>query len=133
MNTMLLAPIAGLYAGILALLLVVLAARIIRLRWKLRLGLGDGGDRTMLRAVRAHGNATEYLPITLLLLLVAELNHASPVLLHTGGCVFVVSRVLHAIGLTRSGGPSCPRTVGTVGTVTVVVVLAVTAILAFLR
>ena len=133
MNTMLLAPITGLYAGILALLLVVLAARIIRLRWKLRLGLGDGGDRTMLRAVRAHGNATEYLPITLLLLLVAELNHASPVLLHTRGCVFVVSRVLHAIGLTRSGGPSWPRTVGTVGTVTVVVVLAVTAILAFLR
>ena len=133
MNTMLLAPIAGLYAGILALLLVVLAARIIRLRWKLRLGLGDGGDRTMLRAVRAHGNATEYLPITLLLLLVAELNHASPVLLHACGCVFVVSRVLHAIGLTRSGGPSWARAFGTVGTVAVVVVLAVTAILAFLR
>ena len=130
---MLLAPITGLYAGILALLLVILAARIIRLRWKLRLGLGDGGDRTMLRAVRAHGNATEYLPITLLLLLVAELNHASPELLHTCGCVFIVSRVLHAIGLTRSGGPSWARTFGTVGTVAVVVVLAVTAILAFLR
>jgi uncharacterized membrane protein YecN with MAPEG domain len=128
-----LVPITACYAGLLALLLVVLALRIIRLRWKLRLGLGDGGDRTMLRAVRAHGNAAEYVPIALLLLLAAELNHANPLLLHACGAAFVASRVLHAVGLTRSGGPSWPRTVGTVGTMSVVIVLAVSAIAGFLR
>ena len=128
-----LVPITALYAGLLAMLLLALALRIIRLRWKLRVGIGDGGDRTMLRAVRAHGNAAEYVPIALLLLLVAELNHAPPMLLHAGGAVLVGSRVLHAVGLTRSGGPSWPRTVGTLGTMAVVIVLAVTAIAAFLR
>ncbi len=128
-----LVPITAFYAGLLALLLLVLAIRIIRLRWKLRVGIGDGGDRMMLRAVRAHGNAAEYVPITLLLLLAAELNHASPLLLHACGVVFVGSRLLHAVGLTRSGGPSWPRTVGTVGTMSVVIVLAVVAIAGFVR
>ena len=128
-----LVPITAFYIGLLALLLLILAGRIIRLRWKLRVGIGDGGDRMMLRAVRAHGNAAEYVPITLLLLLAAELNHASPLLLHACGAAFVGSRLLHAIGLTRSGGPSWPRTVGTVGTMSVVIVLAVSAIAGFLR
>jgi uncharacterized membrane protein YecN with MAPEG domain len=126
-----LVPITALYAGLLAVLLLVLALRIIRLRWKLRVGIGDGGDRMMLRAVRAHGNAAEYVPITLLLLLVVELNHGNPHLLHACGVVFVGSRVLHAVGLTRSGGPSWPRTAGTVGTMSVVIVLAVCAIAGF--
>ena len=128
-----LVPITALYAGLLALLLLVLALRIIRLRWKLRVGIGDGGDRTMLRAVRAHGNAAEYVPITLLLLLAVELNHGNPLLLHACGAIFVGSRLLHAIGLTRSGGPSWPRTAGTLGTMAVVIVLAVAAIAGFLR
>lgn len=128
-----LVSITAFYAGLLALLLLVLAIRIIRLRWKLRVGIGDGGDRMMLRAVRAHGNAAEYVPIALLLLLAAELNRAQPMLLHACGVVIVGSRVLHAIGLTRSGGPSWPRTVGTVGTMAVVIVLAVSAIAGFLR
>ena len=128
-----LVPIAAFYTGLLAVLLLVLALRIIRLRWKLRVGIGDGGDRMMLRAVRAHGNAAEYVPITLLLLLAVELNHASPLLLHACGALFVASRVLHAVGLTRSGGPSWPRTAGTVGTMAVVIVLAITAIAGFLR
>ena len=128
-----LVPIAAFYTGLLAVLLLVLALRIIRLRWKLRVGIGDGGDRMMLRAVRAHGNAAEYVPITLLLLLAVELNHGNPLLLHACGVVFVGSRVLHAVGLTRSGGPSWPRTAGTLGTMSVVIVLAVTAIASFLR
>ncbi len=128
-----LVPITALYTGLLALLLLVLALRIIRLRWKLRVGIGDGGDRSMLRAVRAHGNAAEYVPITLLLLLAVELNHGNPLLLHACGAIFVGSRVLHAIGLTRSGGPSWPRAAGTLGTMAVVIVLAVSAIAGFVR
>ena len=40
-------PITALYAGLLALLMLVLALRVIRLRWILRVGLGDGGDKAM--------------------------------------------------------------------------------------
>jgi uncharacterized membrane protein YecN with MAPEG domain len=126
-------PITALYTGLLALLLVMLALRVIRLRWKLRVGLGDGGDKAMSRAIRIHANATEHLPIALLLLLVAELNHAGPTLLHACGIVLVVARVLHAIGLGRSAGASWPRAAGTVGTIGVIVILAAVDIAAFMR
>ena len=126
-------PITALYASVLALLMLVLALRIIRLRWKLRVGIGDGGDKAMSRAIRVHGNATEYVPIVLLLLLVAELNHASSTLLHACGIVFVVARILHALGLGRSIGASWERMAGTVGTVGVVVTLAAANIATYLR
>jgi uncharacterized membrane protein YecN with MAPEG domain len=126
-------PITALYAGLLALLLVVFALRVVRLRWKFRVGLGDGGEKAMTRAIRVHGNATEHVPIALLLLLVAELNHAGPALLHGCGAVLVVARVLHAVGLGRSAGASWPRAAGTVGTIGVIVVLAAVDIAAVLR
>jgi uncharacterized protein len=126
-------PITALYTGILALLLLALALRIIRLRWKLRVGIGDGGDRAMLRAIRVHANATEHVPIALLLLLVAELNHTSPSLLQGCGSVLVIARVLHARGLGRSAGASWPRMAGTVGTVGVIVTLAAANIAAYWR
>jgi uncharacterized membrane protein YecN with MAPEG domain len=124
-------PITALYAGLLALLLVVLALRIVRLRWKFRVGLGDGGEKTMTRAIRVHGNATEHVPIALLLLLVAELNRAGPTLLHACGAVLVGARLLHAVGLGRSAGASWQRAAGTVGTLGVVVVLAAVDVAAF--
>ncbi len=126
-------PITALYTGLLALLLLVLALRVIRLRWKLRVGIGDGGDKSMSKAIRVHGNATEHVPIALLLLLVAELGHAGPTLLHACGIVLVVARILHAWGLGRSIGASWQRMAGTVGTVGVIVTLAAVDIAAFFR
>ena len=126
-------PITALYAGLLALLLVLLALRVVRLRWKFRVGLGDGGEKAMTRAIRVHGNATEHVPIALLLLLVAELNRAGPTLLHVCGAVLVVARLLHAVGLGKSAGASWQRAAGTVGTLGVIVVLAAADVAAFLR
>ena len=126
-------PITALYTGLLALLMVLLALRVVRLRWKFRVGLGDGGERAMTRAIRVHGNATEHVPVALLLLLVAELNRAGPTLLHVCGAVLVVARLLHAVGLGKSAGASWQRAAGTVGTLGVIVVLAAADVAAFLR
>ena len=126
-------PITALYAGLLALLLLMLALRVIRLRWKLRVGLGDGGEKSVSRAIRIHGNAAEHVPIALLLLLVAELNHADPALLHGCGIALVVARVLHAVGLKRSAGASWQRMVGTVGTFSVIAILALLDIAAYFQ
>jgi len=111
--------------------LLALAARVIRLRWALKVGIGDGGERTLNRAIRVHGNAAEYVPIALVLLLVAELGHASPVMLHACGGALVAARLLHAAGLSRSAGASWQRMAGTTATVIVIAVLAVRAIAAF--
>jgi len=54
---LIIAPVSALYAGLCALLLIVFAALISRLRMKLRSGLGDRGNAELARAIRVHGNA----------------------------------------------------------------------------
>jgi uncharacterized membrane protein YecN with MAPEG domain len=126
-------PVTGLYAALCALLVLALALAVIRSRWRTKAGLGDGGDRRLARAIRIHGNAVEYVPLALVLLLVAELNHAGPALLHGCGATLVAARVAHAIGLSRTAGVSFGRMLGTVGTFGVVIVLAAVDLAAFLR
>jgi len=118
--------ITSLYASLAALLFVALAALVVRARWKYRTGLGVGTDPAMERAVRVHANFVEYVPLALLLLLLAELGGARSGLLHTCGGVLLVSRVLHAYGLSQTSGRSFGRFWGTAGTWVVVVTLAVT-------
>ena len=127
------APVTGFYAALLALLLLGLAMRVVVMRWRTKTGIGDGGDRGLGRAIRAHGNAIEYVPIALVLLLVAELGGASPTLLHGCGIALVAARVVHATGLSRTAGASLERVAGTIGTFTVIAVLAAVDLAAFLR
>ena len=122
-------PITGLYAGMLALLVVILMLAVIKLRRSLRIGLGDGGNRDLQQAIRAHGNAIESVPIFLLMFLTDELNHGSATLLHVFGTAFLTARVLHAWGMYSSGGASIGRVIGTVGTISLLVTLAVVNLL----
>jgi hypothetical protein len=49
------------------------------------------------RAVRAHGNFSEYVPIFLIMMLVAELNmKENSILLHLPGGIFLIGRLMHA-------------------------------------
>ena len=125
--------IAALYAGIIGLLLLVLAARVSYLRRSLKIGIGDGGDRVMLRAIRAHGNAVEWAIPGILLLLIAELTRAPAIIVHLCGLAIVVGRVLHAFGLSRSTGVSFGRFTGSGLSWTAVAVLSVWNVWAFLR
>ncbi|MBL8525596.1 MAG: MAPEG family protein [Betaproteobacteria bacterium] len=109
-------PITAVYASLLALLAVMLALVVMKLRSSLRIGLGDGGNRDLSRAIRVHGNALESIPLFIVLLGIYELNHASATALHFFGAVFLLSRVLHAWGLFSSGGTSPGRLIGTAGT-----------------
>lgn len=122
---MILPQVTPLYAGLLALLYVVLTINVIRGRWRMRIGLGDGGEKQMQKLVRAHGNFSEYAPLVVVLLLLLELAQLSPQLLHALGGAFVVGRILHAIGIGRSAGTSAGRMIGTILTLTVLTTQAV--------
>lgn len=109
-------PVTAVYASLLAMLVVILVLVVVKLRRALRVGIGDGGNRDLIRAIRVHGNATESIPLFLVLLAAYELNGGPHMLLHTFGALFLLSRVMHAWGLYGSAGVSFGRFYGTVGT-----------------
>ncbi len=133
MNPAPMPAIAALYGGLVAILLLVLAILVSRLRGELNVRLGDGGDPRLMRAIRTHANAVEWAVPTLVLLLIAELNRASPLLLHACGVALVLGRVLHAVGLSRTGGSSFGRFAGTGLTWGALLVLAAWDLWAFAR
>ncbi|MEL6766366.1 MAG: MAPEG family protein [Pseudomonadota bacterium] len=88
-------PVTALYAGLSGIWLVLLSLAVIRLRWRHRVSLGDGGVAELERACRAHGNAVETVPIVLIMLALAESLGTPAPLLHLFGLGLVVGRVLH--------------------------------------
>lgn len=121
--------ITALYAGLSGVLMIVLAGFVVRGRRSAQIGIGSGGDERLARAVRVHGNFAEYVPVALLLLLVAELGGANALWLHVNGIGLVAGRVLHAFGLGRHSGRSFGRFWGTVLTWLVILTLAGTNLL----
>ncbi|HEV7822706.1 MAG TPA: MAPEG family protein [Burkholderiales bacterium] len=87
--------VTPLYAGLLALLLLVLSIRVIRRRGRDKISIGDGGNTSMSRVIRGHANFTEYVPLALLLMLMLEMSHFSIYVLHGLGIVLLIARLLH--------------------------------------
>jgi len=116
--------LTGLYAALCALLIFALSLRIALLRRKLRIGIGDGGDAGLARAIRAQANAIEYVPLLLVMLLIAENNGASVAMMHACGSGLLLARVLHALGLSGSAGVSFGRFWGILLTWALLLVLA---------
>jgi len=85
------------YAGLLGLLLVVLSFNVMQ-NWVRVTGKGQETDRDMRRAERILASFVEYVPLTLLLLILIEMRGAPPSILHTLGAVLVAARLMHAYG-----------------------------------
>ncbi|MGH8113496.1 MAG: MAPEG family protein [Rhodanobacteraceae bacterium] len=123
--------IAGFYVALGALLILALGIRVMWLRNMHGVNLGSGGNADMERAIRAHANAAEYLPIALLLLVLLAIDQTRPGLLHLFGIVLIVGRILHAIGLSSVSGRSFGRAAGIGLTVLVMLVMAILLIVRF--
>mgnify|MGYP006233553957 FL=1 len=66
-------PITALYAALCGFLVVALAANVVRYRLGKKVSLGDGGHKDVNRAIRAHGNTVEYIPLALILMALLEI------------------------------------------------------------
>jgi hypothetical protein len=115
-------------AGAHGLLLLALLWPIVRLRRGRKVGLGDGGDRELLRRIRIHANFVEHVPMLLVLLALLELAGLDRRIVATLGGVLLVARLLHAQGLRRSEGYSLGRFWGTLLTWVVLLAGSVLAI-----
>ena len=118
----------ALWAGLNLILLLVLSVRVVRLRRKHAVALGHGEVADLNHAIRAFGNATEYVPTALVGLVVLALVGAPTLLVHVIGLMLLAGRVAHAWGLSRSGGASPPRALGVLATWLAYLVAAVTLI-----
>lgn len=102
--------VTPLYAGILGLVMIALSINVVRNRRRAKVSLGDGGNPTLQRAIRAHGNLVEYAPWILLLMTLVELQGASPYILHIQGSLLVIGRVSHLLAILGQRFP--PRVFG---------------------
>jgi uncharacterized membrane protein YecN with MAPEG domain len=123
-------PIVALYGGLNAIFNVFLAIRVSGARRRSKTSLGLGTDEGLLHANRAHGNNAEFVPLALVLLLIAELQGGSSNALHALGGSLFVARILHWIGISRPA-PNIPRVVGT--TVTYLIIIGTAAYAIVLR
>ena len=104
------------YVGINALIMMVLSIIVVKHRRNKRVGFGDADDKKLRKAVRAHGNNMEYVPIALLVIIGSALLNQPSWLIHGMGILLSVSRIAHALGMFRSLGVSMGRMLGMVGT-----------------
>lgn len=116
---------AALWVGLHLILLLTLSVLVVRQRRRHRVGIGHGEVPSLQRAVRAFGNATEYIPSGLIALGALALAGAPPLLVHGVGFLLLAGRAVHAVGLSRSSGPSPERVAGMMATWLAYIVAAV--------
>ena len=84
------------YASLCAFTIVWLSLHVIKIRHREKVNMGDGGHQQLAISMAAQSNATEYIPITLLLLFALEMNAAPLAIVHAFGIALVAGRVIHA-------------------------------------
>jgi uncharacterized protein len=92
--------ITALYAALNAILNIWLANRVSTIRRRDKVSLGHGDSQDLLVAVRVHANSAEFVPLALLMMLIAELCGAASVPLHVYGGLLFVGRLMHVPGMS---------------------------------
>jgi len=93
--------ITGFYAGLLALFFVWLSLNVVKLRRGHKVAYGSGGVEPLEQAISAHNNMSQYSPVMLLLLFFLEYQQAHFLLIHLGGVLFIIGRLVHFKGMTE--------------------------------
>lgn len=113
---------AAFWVGLNALFLIFLSVRVGAARTKHKVNLGDGGNEAVTKAIRTHGNYTEYAPVALIGLIALGLLNAAVLFVHVVGAVFFFARLSHYLGLGAGVWPQ-GRLVGTLLTMVSLLVI----------
>lgn len=93
--------ITALYGALNAIFNIFLANNVSNMRRKHKVGLGQGEHPEMLVAIRAHANNAEFVPLAIVMMLLAEMCGAKSWVLHAFGGALLLARVAHWFGLPR--------------------------------
>jgi uncharacterized membrane protein YecN with MAPEG domain len=116
---------AAFYAALAGLMCAALSLMVIRLRGVTRTSIGGGDDPRMARMIRVFGNFAEYAALVLVLLMLAEMLGLPRIWLHVFGAAFILGRIAHAIGLSRTLKVNIGRAAGMVLTLSTIIGLAI--------
>lgn len=122
--------IVSMYAAVLALLFILLSIRVIRQRQTFKIGIGYAKNEELLRATRVHSNFSEYVPLSLILLVFIEMQGAPATIVHALCLLLLVGRVVHAYGVSQVQENLTFRVTGMVMTFSVMALSAVYILLA---
>jgi len=121
------------YLAILSLLYAALTLVVVALRGKHDIPFGDGGNEALHRAVRAHGNFIEWVPLASLLVASLETLGEAQIHVHLLMGALLIARILHPIAFASRLG-SLPYYVGRIaGALTSWAVLTAAAVLLLVR
>ncbi len=91
--------VTSIIASVLTIIFIRLSVAVIALRRKNHVALGNGGHDDLERAIRAQGNFSKYVPITIILIACLELNRAPWWLVAIPGITLITGRLIHAKGI----------------------------------
>ncbi len=118
---MLITPI---YAALLSLVFILLSIKVVNTRRVAKVAIGDGRNALLQRAIAVHNNFAQYAPLSLLLIYFCELEHAPQLLVHALGFSLLISRLVHAYGVSQPTENFRLRTFGIVTNFTVLAIAA---------
>jgi len=95
-----------------------LSMNVIRNRFRYRQSLGSGKEARLEKAIRIHGNFSEYVPLILILMGFLEMGGSGHGEMHFFGVCLLLGRGLHVIGLVTKEGANLARQVGMLATFT---------------
>ena len=120
-------PVTTILVSLMGLLFFRWSLRVIELRRKNKVSLGDGGHEDLQRAIRGQANCAEYAPIAVLLVLVAEIQASGPIMLGVVAILaagFLLGRILHGYAFAATAGNITLRVRGMQLTLMTIVLLA---------
>ena len=121
------------FTAALACIYSVLAITVVALRGKHNVPFGDGGVERLKRAIRAHANFAEWVPLTLMLVGVLESDGYSATYVTAVLTALVVARVLHPMALFSRIGSAVYYVGRIAGAMTTWLVMTISAVLLLWR
>ena len=121
------------YAALLALQYLGLTAWVVAGRVSGDILFGDGGNNTLIRRVRSHGNFAEYVPLAVGLIAFYEAGGGTHWIVQTLLILLLVARIAHPIGMMAPKNSPQQFACRGGGLVTTTLVIAVAAVLLLLR
>ena len=116
--------ITPIFSAIFALFFVYLSVNVIKARRQNKVSIGTGRNQIVERSMRVHANFAEYVPFSLLLIVMLEINQTNIIVILMLCVVLLVGRIVHAWGVSSEDEKFVYRVAGMMMTFSVMIAAA---------